>query len=179
MSKCLIVVDYQNDFVSEDGTLGCKEARDIEQNIANKIIQYHSNGDLVIFTKDVHDECDYFTTTEGKYLPIMHCADGEWGSELYGEVRNLFDPEIDELLYKQTFGCGDLFYFLENNDQITEIEFAGVVSYICVLSNIVVARTALRNVEITVCKDCIAGPDKELHENCLKILEHGLQVHVL
>ena len=43
MKKCLIVVDYQNDFVS--GSLGFEKAKTLELGIANKINSYHVNGD--------------------------------------------------------------------------------------------------------------------------------------
>ena len=46
MKKCLIVVDYQNDFVS--GSLGFEKAKTLELGIANKINSYHVNGDDVI-----------------------------------------------------------------------------------------------------------------------------------
>ena len=39
MKKCLIVVDYQNDFVS--GSLGFEKAKTLELGIANKINSYH------------------------------------------------------------------------------------------------------------------------------------------
>lgn len=39
MKKCLIVVDYQNDFVS--GSLGFEKAKTLELGIANKINFYH------------------------------------------------------------------------------------------------------------------------------------------
>ena len=48
MKKTLIVVDMQKDFI--DGALGTKEAVDIVQNVKNKIAEYKSRGDEIIFT---------------------------------------------------------------------------------------------------------------------------------
>lgn len=70
MKKCLIVVDYQNDFVS--GSLGFEKAKTLELGIANKINSYHVNGDDVIFTLDTHYD-DYMDSYEGKHLPVPHC----------------------------------------------------------------------------------------------------------
>ena len=48
MKKLLIVVDYQKDFVN--GSLGFKEAEDLDEYLASLIDQYHQNKDDVIFT---------------------------------------------------------------------------------------------------------------------------------
>ena len=52
--KLLIVVDYQNDFVT--GSLGFPAAVDIEDSIAAKIEKYrgYGEGGQVIFTMDTH-----------------------------------------------------------------------------------------------------------------------------
>ena len=42
MSKTLIVVDMQNDFI--DGTLGTKEAQAIVPNVKKKIEEYYNRG---------------------------------------------------------------------------------------------------------------------------------------
>ena len=52
MSKTLIVIDMQNDFI--DGSLGTNEAQSIVLNVAKKIKEYRENGDSVIFTRDTH-----------------------------------------------------------------------------------------------------------------------------
>ena len=43
MKKLLIVVDYQKDFVN--GSLGFKEAEDLDEYLASLIDQYHQNKD--------------------------------------------------------------------------------------------------------------------------------------
>ena len=70
LKKCLIVVDYQNDFVT--GPLGYRGAEDLDERIAAKIKEYHDRGDDVIFTLDTHEN-DYLDTYEGHLLPTPHC----------------------------------------------------------------------------------------------------------
>ena len=54
MKKCLIVVDYQEDFVT--GSLGFAKARELEERIAEKIRQYHAEEESdVVFTLDTQD----------------------------------------------------------------------------------------------------------------------------
>ena len=62
MKKLLIVVDYQKDFVN--GSLGFKEAEDLDEYLASLIDQYHQNKDDVIFTFDTHQN-NYLETQEG------------------------------------------------------------------------------------------------------------------
>ena len=60
MSKILIVVDMQNDFVY--GSLGTKEARGIVKRLADKVNGFDGK---IIFTRDTH-YADYMTTLEGE-----------------------------------------------------------------------------------------------------------------
>lgn len=68
MKKLLIVVDYQNDFVT--GSLGFKGAEALEEPIAGKIEEYRKMGTAgqIIFTMDTHDR-HYMDTQEGRHLP--------------------------------------------------------------------------------------------------------------
>ena len=58
------------------------------------------------------------------------------------------------------------------------IELVGLVSYMCVLSNAVIAKAALPEAEIVVDAACTAGPDPALHAKGLDIME-SLQITVL
>ena len=49
MSKVLIVVDMQNDFI--DGSLGTKEAQAIVPNVKAKIAEYRENGCNIILQR--------------------------------------------------------------------------------------------------------------------------------
>ena len=62
MKKLLIVVDYQNDFVS--GALGFPGAREIEDAVCEKIRAYQAAGDDVVCTLDTPEEND-LETQEG------------------------------------------------------------------------------------------------------------------
>ena len=55
MRKALIVIDYQNDFVADDGKLTCgKMAQEIEDNVCQLIEEMNSTGGDVVFTFDSH-----------------------------------------------------------------------------------------------------------------------------
>ena len=61
MSRLLVVVDMQKDFV--DGALGSPEARAIVPNVLDKVKAYQDAGDEVVFTLDTHF-ADYMDTME-------------------------------------------------------------------------------------------------------------------
>lgn len=172
MKKCLIVVDYQNDFVC--GSLGFKKAQELDKRIAEKINAYHRNGDDVLFTFDTHHE-DYLSTREGRYLPVRHCVRETEGHKLYGETAECF-TFYDKCFYKTTFGSDDLYRYLKENPY-SAIELVGVVTNICVISNAVLAKTAQPETDICVDADCVASNDDALNEAALKVMQ-SLQIDI-
>lgn len=171
--KCLIVVDYQNDFVT--GSLGFPESVAIEQNIAKKIMKYRENGDEIIFTLDTHDE-DYLETQEGQNLPVIHCVKNTQGHKLYGIVETLA-KNSDKKFEKYVFGSDKLYEYLKIKEFET-IELVGVVSNICVISNAVLAKTAQPKTPIIVDAKCTAGIDPYIHKAALDVME-SLQIKII
>ena len=152
MKKCLVVVDYQNDFVS--GSLGFEKAKELDSEIANLIEKYHNNSDDVVFTLDTHYD-DYMNTNEGKSLPVPHCIKGTIGHNLYGKVSHSV-KESD-------------FEYLKNN-RYSSIELVGVVTNICVISNAVIAKIAQPETEIIVNKNLVASNDDKLNDEALSVM---------
>ena len=170
MKKLLIVVDYQNDFVT--GSLGFDGATDLEEPIAAKIKEYRALGDegQIIFTMDTHDK-HYMDSHEGKHLPVVHCIDGEDGWQLYGKIRELKAP-TDLVFSKPTFGSYELGEYLHmHKDEYESVEFVGVVTNICVISNIAVTKAAMPHVSMIVDKRCVGSNDPEAQEAALKVME--------
>lgn len=174
MKKLLLVIDFQNDFVS--GSLGFEKAKQLEKVIVNKINNYRNNNDDIVFTYDTHYE-NYLSTQEGVNLPIKHCIKGTDGWELYGTVKVLKD-ENDMFFEKNTFGSLELANYLKDKNY-DMIEIVGLVSNICVVSNAVLAKAALPEAEIIVDAQCTASYDDSLNEKVLDVLSGGLQVKII
>lgn len=172
MKKLLLVVDYQRDFV--DGALGFPGAETLDGPIAKKIAVYRSAGDDVAFTLDTHDEA-YLQTQEGRKLPIPHCLRDTPGWEVYGETGRARKGE-DSVLEKPAFPSLELGVWLREKGY-DQVELVGLVSYICVISNAVMAKAALPEAEILVDAACTAGPDPVLHQKALDLME-TLQITV-
>jgi nicotinamidase-related amidase len=174
MKKLLIVVDFQKDFV--DGSLGFEKALTIENNIVDKIIEYRENNNDIIFTYDTHFD-NYLSTQEGTNLPITHCIKGTEGWELYGKVKEM-KKDTDKCFEKNTFGSLELANYLKDKDYGI-IELVGLVSNICVVSNAILAKSALPEAEIIVDAKCTASFDDTMNEKVLDVLSNGLQVKVI
>lgn len=172
MKKCLIVVDFQNDFI--DGTLGFDGALEIKDNIINKIKYHKQNKHDVIYTFDTHNH-DYLETEEGKNLPIVHCIKGTKGHLLQEDVKALKD-DSDKSFIKYTFPSLELGNYLRQQDYDL-VEVCGLVSNICVISNAIIAKSALPNAHIVVDNNATKSFDDALHEKAMDVLE-GLHVEV-
>lgn len=159
MTKTLIVVDMQNDFI--DGSLGTKEAQAIVGNVRKKIKEYQARRDEIIFTRDTHQE-DYLETPEGKKLPVKHCIYGTKGWEIAERL------EVPEAVYidKPTFG-----WVHWNERSFEEIELVGLCTDICVVSNALILKAMFPEAEITVDASCCAGVTPETHKAALETMK--------
>lgn len=172
MKKCLIVVDFQNDFV--DGSLGFTEAKEIEDVIVEKCEEtLKDNGDI-LFTLDTHYD-DYLTTQEGIKLPVIHCIDNTTGHKVYGKVANYVD-KAKKVFKKSSFGSIELANYLEQQNYDV-VEICGLVTNMCVLSTAVLAKSALSEAKVVVDTKATRSFNKDLHNKTFDILK-GIYVDV-
>jgi nicotinamidase/pyrazinamidase len=156
MKHLLVVVDYQNDFVQ--GSLGFSNAASYYGRIKTLIRQFETNGDDVVFTRDVHGS-DYLHTEEGRNLPILHCQKGTDGTKFYGEIEKI--SENHTVFEKETFPSSDLCAWLKNKDY-QEIVLCGLDFSICVLSNAVICKAGCPQAHIVVDLSATGTSDPEV-----------------
>lgn len=174
MSKILIVVDMQNDFVTD--SLGTAEARKIMPAVVAKIKEYNVAGDKVFYTRDTHTQ-DYMNTQEGRNLPVPHCIKDSNGWKLIPEVAACVKDE-SKIFDKPTFGSKELAeYILENESDVEEIELIGVCTDICVVSNALLLKAYMPEMMISVDAKCCAGVTVEKHEAALETMR-SCQINV-
>lgn len=159
MKKTLIVVDMQNDFI--DMALGTKEAAAIVPKVRQKIQEYASRGDEIIFTRDTHHE-DYLQTTEGRNLPVEHCIKGTKG----WEIADGLYVEGSKIIDKPNFGWPNW-----GEEQLEEVELIGLCTDICVVSNALIIKAVFPDALVKVDKSCCAGVTIESHLAALKTME--------
>ncbi len=170
MSKLLIVVDMQNDFIT--GNLGTKEAESIVANVVSKIKNYRANGDEVIYTRDTHGE-NYLETEEGNNLPVVHCIKGTWGWELQKDIE-IARNQGDKIFDKITFGSIALGEYVSNKmkqDNELEVELVGLCTDICVISNALLVKAYCPEIKVSVDANCCAGVTVESHINALNAMK--------
>lgn len=175
MTKLLVVVDMQNDFV--DGALGSKEAEAIVPKVVEKIKNW--DGDIIA-TYDTHYK-NYLKTREGRLLPVEHCILGTEGHELNPDVKEaLTKNKLLIGIKKFTFGDTKLPHFIGsalccNYDYI---EFIGLCTDICVVSNALIVKAAYPEVDIAVDASCCAGVTPEKHKAALMTMD-SCQITIL
>jgi len=166
--KFLIVVDMQNDFIT--GSLGSQQAVSIVPNVVEKVKNFDGQ---IIFTKDTHFS-GYFTTQEGKNLPVEHCVKGTFGWEICDELK----PYANKVIEKITFGSVDLPKVIkEYNQDIEEIVLVGLCTDICVISNAMILKASFPEVKITVDSSCCVGVTSESHTNALNAMQ-SVQIEI-
>lgn len=190
IAQSLVVVDMQNDFVHEKGSLYVhkgktmhREINDIVGNVCH-LIEYGEPWDAVLCTLDTHFG-NYFATLEGEKLPVRHCTYGMWGHELHDDVKAALDSTGHyRTIEKNTFGslrlADEIREALDFEHDITlpyatrggemEIHICGVCTSICVLANAVLLRARYPDARIVVDSEACADVSIEAHEAALQAL---------
>ena len=166
MRKILVVVDMQNDFI--DGALGTAEALAIVENVKARIREYDP-ADIFV-TMDTHAP-NYLETPAGRNLPVEHCIKGTNGWQIRSDIAALLpDWHIYE---KPTFGsvalANDIAEIAAAEE--IEIEVLGLCTDICVVSNALMLKAYMPEVQISVDPSCCAGVTPESHEAALKTMQ--------
>lgn len=170
MEKILVVVDMQNDFIT--GSLGSYAAESIVDNVVEKI----KNFDGKIFvTQDTHYP-SYLDTREGHLLPVPHCIEGTPGWELSSKVTKVLSEKQYFTIKKQTFGSKALPLLIKDYTLCDEkelvIEFVGLCTDICVISNALITKAYLPEAKLVVDSFCCAGTTVDNHQAALTTLRN-------
>lgn len=169
MKRALVVVDMQNDFLT--GALGNADCAAVKEPVQKKIAEEKALGADVIFTRDTHG-ADYFSTQEGKSLPVLHCEKDTDGWQI---AKGLYSGE--KVFDKPTFGSLDLAKYLQEKGY-DEVAFVGVCTDICVVSNAILCKAFCPETKVSVFKNCCAGTSKEAHEAALSTMR-SCQIQIL
>lgn len=167
--EILVVVDMQNDFVS--GALGTKEAVGIVPFVVGRVVEAVNREETVIFTRDTHEQ-NYMDTQEGRKLPVPHCIRGTEGWQIIPQLQEY--TAHTQPIDKPTFGSVDLAEALRIVGQrmpIEKVTLIGLCTDICVISNALMIKASLPEVEIVVDAKCCAGVTPESHANALAAMK--------
>jgi nicotinamidase-related amidase len=169
MSKeALIIIDMLNDFVLPGAPLEVPKTREVIPDIKKEIEKARAAGNPVIYVCDSHDPKD---REFEKFGWPPHAVKGTKGAEIVEELG----PTGDDIVIEKTTYSG--FYHTDLDDilrklGVDSLRLTGCVTHICVL--FMAADAVLRDYEVTVVRDGVAGLAPEDHEAALRIMEQVL-----
>ena len=166
--KYLVVVDLQNDFVT--GSLGTPEARAIVPRAVERAATFEG---CVLLTRDTH-YADYLSTQEGRHLPVVHCVEGTEGWQFVPELQALRRERGWKVYDKETFASVNLARDLGDlaaGGNVASIEFVGLCTDICVVSNALLVKSFAPQVPVFVCPDACAGTTPDRHVASLETMQ--------
>lgn len=176
--KILVVVDMQKDFIT--GPLGNAECAFVVDKVADLI--ENGNYDEIFVTYDTHNR-NYMRTNEGKHLPVEHCIKGTEGYKLDDRIEEAINTVSGRHIPvhafdKTTFGSLNLALHFRNgflskieNKPDTQIDFCGVCTGICVISNVLLAKAAVPETNIRVIANACACVTPESHKTALEAMK--------
>ena len=180
----LLIVDMQNDFVSEEGHFA-RSGKDVRRiariipNLKRVIAAARAAGVLVIYTRQTtlpglasdSPAWVYFKTRDGK-TPDYTLA-GSWGAEFVPEL----DPPPDSVIIEKHRPSSFLGTDLDNTLRARGIEsivVAGCVTQGCVQAT--VTDGSYHDYYAVVVGDAVESTSAEQHENALRFLRSRYEV---
>jgi nicotinamidase-related amidase len=147
----LVIVDMQNDFVKEGGSLVVPDAEGTIPAIRGLLDGARRSGTKVVFTQDTHTEGD----PEWDIWPD-HAHEGSWGWQIVGELEpREGEVVIRKVRYDAFYGTHlDHFLRLWGTDTLL---LCGTVANICV--HYTAASAALRWYDVVIPKDATSALD--------------------
>jgi len=152
----LIVVDMQNDFAHERGSLFVPESRRTIEPIRLLIEKFRAKNSTVIYTQDWHSEDDPEFKIWGR-----HAVANTWGAEIVDELKPKdADILVKKLRYDAFYGTS-LDHILRIKG-IKNLVIVGTVANICVLHT--AGSAALRWYNVIIPMDGISAlSEKDYH----------------
>lgn len=169
----LLIIDMQNDFVSEKGYLGLKGqelgmVRDTIPAIKGLLDYFRQNKMQVIYTQTAHyrytNTENWVSRTAQKSLDPSICIPGTWGAEIIDELKPLENEAVVVKHRYDAFLDTDLHVVLRAGG-IENLIIVGTQTNLCVDTT---ARTSYMMDYVTVmADDCISTPETEFHQPIL------------
>lgn len=147
----LVVVDMQNDFVKEGGSLLVPDAEGSIPKIQGLLSLARESGAKVVFTQDTHTDGD----PEWEIWP-EHVREGSWGWQIVEELAPRDEETVIRKVRYDAFYGTHLDHFLRLWG-IDTLVVCGTVANICV--HYTAASAALRWYDVVIPKDATSALD--------------------
>ncbi len=180
LKKALLVIDYTEDFVAEDGALTCgAPGMALERYITQLTQEFIDREEAVVFAVDVHEKDDPHHPESRLFPP--HNLRGTPGRDLYGSLKTLYEENkeaihwMDKTRYS-AFAGTDLDIWLRTRT-IDELHLTGVCTDICILHT--AADAYNRGYKIVIHEKGVASFDPAGHEWALRHFENTLGAELI
>ncbi len=170
--EALLVIDMLNDFVLSGAPLEVPETRQIIPVIRREIDRAHAEGKPVLYVCDAHEPDD---KEFRKFGWTMHAVKGTKGAEIVEELK----PSPKDMVIRKNTYSG--FYGTKLEETLKQLgadslRLTGCVTHICVMFT--AADAVLRDYNVTVVEDGVAGLAREDHDAALRIMKNVMGVKI-
>ena len=147
----LVIVDMQNDFVAQGGSLRVPDAQSTIPAISTLLELWRAYGMRVVFTQDTHRDGD----PEWRIWP-EHAREGSWGWQIVDALAPAPDETVIPKVRYDGFYGTPLDHLLRLWG-VTTLVICGTVANICV--HYTAASAALRWYDVIVPRDAVSALD--------------------
>lgn len=165
----LIIIDMQNDFLSEGAPIECPGGRELVPNISKMKKWAYENDVPIFYTQEMHNKKKTDFGMELERSEPEHCVEGTEGVKI---VDELTPDERDYVIVKRRYSgfyLTDLDILMKGLDKKALI-LTGVATNVCVFATVLDAHQ--RDMRAIVLSDCVAGTSPDLHDAYLKNIDY-------
>jgi nicotinamidase/pyrazinamidase len=171
--EALLVIDMLNDFALLGAPLEVPEARSVISNIRREIDRARAAGRPILYLCDAHEPDD---KEFKKFGWPAHAVKGTKGAEIIAELT----PAPNDVVIPKSTYSG--FYQTRLDEalkvlNVDSVRLTGCVTHICILFT--AADAVLRDYEVTVVEDGVAGLAREDHEAALRIMKNVMGAKIV
>jgi nicotinamidase/pyrazinamidase len=171
--EALLIIDMLNDFVLEGAPLEVPETRRAVPNIRREIDTARREDKPVIYICDTHapDDREFV-----KFGWPPHAVKGTRGAE----VVEPLSPLPEDIIIEKTTYSGFYRTNIEETLQglgVESLRLTGCVTHICVMFT--ASDAVLRDYQVTVVADSVAGLEEEDHNAALRIMKNVMGVKIV
>jgi len=171
--EALLIIDMLNAFVLEGAPLEVPETRRVLPNIRREIDVAKREDKPVIYICDRHapDDREF-----SKFGWPPHAVKGTRGAEVVGDL----EPRPEDIIIEKTTYSGFYRTRLEETLQglgVESLRLTGCVTHICVMFT--ASDAVLRDYEVTIVADSVAGLGEEDHNAALRIMKNVMGVKIV
>ena len=180
VKRALLVIDYTEDFVAEDGALTCGEPGiALEAYIEQLTKEFINKNEAVVFAVDVHDENDPYHPESRLFPP--HNLRGTAGREPFGSLKQVYEENCEAIYWMDktrysAFAGTNLEIWLRARG-IQELHLVGVCTDICILHTSVDAYN--KGFTTVIHERGVASFDAAGHDWALRHFENTLGAEII